>query len=212
MKSWSMRILLLRVRMHPQFHFTHQQLSQYTALQSRLPQIETNTALRDHSKCKVSCVVPLYVLPSFNNTAVLFLEKSWPDFIIDISSRSIWEAGYNLCKMQYLILASMSSEFTIWHEAFLQSLKVTLKLWREFFRDPSQCGDHRSEKASEQQTCQSSHVNGAIPLVVVNLFSLCGLLLSFPRLNWAEFLFIAPPITFRANGRPLLSHRLCQCL
>jgi hypothetical protein len=141
-----MRILLLRVRMHPQFHFTHQQLSQYTALQSRL------------------------------------------------------------------ILASMSSEFTIWHEAFLQSLKVTLKLWREFFRDPSQCGDHRSEKASEQQTCQSSHVNGAIPLVVVNLFSLCGLLLSFPRLNWAEFLFIAPPITFRANGRPLLSHRLCQCL
>jgi hypothetical protein len=93
---------------------------------------------------------------------VLFLEKSR-------------EARYNLCKMQYLILASMCSEFTIWQEVFLQSLKVTQKLWQEFFRDPSQCWGHRSEKVSEQQTCQSSHVNGAIPPVGVNLLSLCGL-------------------------------------
>jgi hypothetical protein len=65
----------------------------------------------------------------------------------------------------------------------------TEKLWQEFFRDPSQCWDHRSEKVSEHQTCQSSHVNGAIPLVGVNLFSLCWLLLSCLGLNWAEFLF-----------------------
>jgi hypothetical protein len=189
MESWTRRILLLRVSMHPQFYFTHQQLSQYMPLHSRLPLIETKAALRDHCKCKLSCVVPLYVLPSFNNTCVLFLEKSWPDLIIVISSQSNREAGYNLCKMQYLILACMWSEFTIWQEVFLQSLKVTQKLWQEFFRDPSQCWDHRSEKVSEHQTCLSSHVNGAIPLVGVNLFSLCGLLLSFPRLNWAEFLF-----------------------
>jgi hypothetical protein len=44
--------------------------------------IETKAALRDHCKCKLSCVVPLYVLPSFNNTCVLFLEKSSPDLII----------------------------------------------------------------------------------------------------------------------------------
>jgi hypothetical protein len=91
--------------------------------------------------------------------------------------------------MQYLILASMWSEFTIWQEVFLQSLKVTQKLWQEFFRDPSQCWDHRSEKVIEHQTCQSSHVNGAIPLVGVNFFSLCWLLVSCPGLNCAEFLF-----------------------
>ncbi len=63
------------------------------------------------------------------------------------------------------------------------------KLWQVFFRDPSQCWDHRSEKVMEHQTCQSSHVNGAIPLVGVNLFSLCWLLLSCLGLNCAEFLF-----------------------
>jgi hypothetical protein len=118
LESWTRRILLLRVSMHPQFHFTHQQLSQYTAPHSRLPWIETKGALRDRDKCKLSCVVPLYVLPSFNNTGLLFLEKSWPDLIIEILSQSIREAGYNLCKMQYLILASMWSEFTIWQEVF----------------------------------------------------------------------------------------------
>jgi hypothetical protein len=125
MESWTRRILLLRVSVDPQFHFTHQQLSQHTALHSRLPRIETKAALRDHGKCKLSCVVPLYVLPSSNNTCVLFLEKSWPDLITVISSQSNREAGYNLCKMQYLILASMWSEFTIWQEVFLQSLELT---------------------------------------------------------------------------------------
>jgi hypothetical protein len=86
-------------------------------------------------------------------------------------------------------LASLWSDFTIWKEVFLQSLKVTQKLWQEFFRDPSQCWDHGSEKVIEHQTCQSSHVNGATPLVGVNLPFLCWLLLSFPGLNWAEFLF-----------------------
>jgi hypothetical protein len=138
-----------------------------------MPQIETKATLKDHGKCKLSCVVPLYILPSYNNTFVLFLEKSWPDLIKVISSQSNPEAGYNLCKMQYLILASMWSKFTIWQEVFLQSLKVTQKLCHEFFRDPSQCWDHRSEKVMEHQTCQSSHVNGAIPVVGVNIYVGC---------------------------------------
>jgi hypothetical protein len=50
------------------------------------------------------------------------------------------------------------------------------KLWQEFFMDPSQWWDHRSEKVSEHQTCQSSHVDGTIPLVVVNLIALSWLL------------------------------------
>ncbi len=65
----------------------------------------------------------------------------------------------------------------------------TEKQWQESFRDPSQYWDQRSDKVSEHQTCQSSHVNGAIPVVGVNLFLLCWLLLSCPGLNWAEFLF-----------------------
>jgi hypothetical protein len=40
----------------------------YTVLHSRLHRIETKAALRDHGKCKFSCVVPLYVLPSSHNT------------------------------------------------------------------------------------------------------------------------------------------------
>jgi len=47
-----------------------------TARYSRLPRIETKAVLREHGKCKLSCVVPLDVLPSSNNTCVLFLENS----------------------------------------------------------------------------------------------------------------------------------------
>ncbi len=72
MESWTRRILLLRVSVHRQFHFTHQQLSEYTVLHSRLHRIETKAALRDHGKCKFSCVVPLYVLPSSHHTCRLF--------------------------------------------------------------------------------------------------------------------------------------------
>jgi hypothetical protein len=54
------------------------------------------------------------------------------------------------------------------------------KLWREFFSDPSQWWDHRAEKVTEHDSCQSSHVNVAIALVGINLvvrswlLSYCG--------------------------------------
>jgi hypothetical protein len=40
------------------------------------------------------------------------------------------------------------------------------ELWQDFLLDPSQWWEHRSEK--EHQSCQSSHVNGAIGLISVN--------------------------------------------
>jgi hypothetical protein len=65
----------------------------------------------------------------------------------------------------------------------------TEKLCREFFVDPSHWWDHRPEKVTEHHSCQSSHVNGAIPVVGVNLVALCRLLQSCPGLNLAEVLF-----------------------
>jgi hypothetical protein len=55
------RNLLLGVCVHPLFHFTHQQLSQYTALLSGPRLIETEAALTDHFNCKLCCVVLLCV-------------------------------------------------------------------------------------------------------------------------------------------------------
>ncbi len=56
------------------------------------------------------------------------------------------------------------------------------KLWRDFFSDPSQWWDHRPEKVTEHQSCQSSHVNGRIGLVGVNLVAimLCSM-------HWQKF-------------------------
>jgi hypothetical protein len=41
------------------------------------------------------------------------------------------------------------------------------KLWQKFFLDPSQWWDHRAEKVTEHQSCQSSHVNIAIAVNLV---------------------------------------------
>jgi len=56
----------------------------------------------------------------------------------------------------------------------------TEKLRQEFFVDPSHWWDQRPEKVTEHHSCQSSHVNGAIALVGVNLVALCWLLQSCP--------------------------------
>jgi len=75
------RSLPLRVWVHPQLQFTHQQLLQYTALLPRAHRTETVAALRDYGNLREG-------------------QKE--------------------------------------------------KLWREFFLDPSQWWDHRSEKANER--------------------------------------------------------------
>jgi hypothetical protein len=65
----------------------------------------------------------------------------------------------------------------------------TEKLRQEFFVDPSHWWDQRPEKVTEHHSCQSSHLNGAIALIGVNLVALCWLLQSCPGLNFAEILF-----------------------
>ncbi len=55
--------------------------------------------------------------------------------------------------------------------------------------DPSHCWDHRRDKVTEHHSCQSSHVNGAIAEVGVNLVAFCWLLQSCPSLNLAKILF-----------------------
>jgi hypothetical protein len=180
------RSLLLRVCLNPQFHFTHQQIMQYTALLLRVYWIETKAALIGHGNCKLSCVVLICLLPSFNSTCALFLEKSWPDYSDIFSDKS------NDC--------TQSRQDAIPHHAFYVS-KVhdsngiflailgnqTEKLCWEFFLDHSQWWDHSWEMVTECQTCQSLLVNGAIALVGVNLFGLPWLL-SCPRLDLVEIL------------------------
>ncbi len=82
--STKRRSLLLHIYVHPQLHFTHQRLLQYSTailLPRAQHRIETQAAFRDHGNCKFSCVLPLS--PCLSTTAffswVLFAEKFWPD-------------------------------------------------------------------------------------------------------------------------------------
>jgi hypothetical protein len=97
--------LLLRVCVHPQFHFTHRQLLQCTSLLPRAHRIETEAALRDHGNCKLSCFVPLCVSVYCLLLKVLVgcLAKN---FYL-ISSEPNRKIGHILWKTQYLIVASM---------------------------------------------------------------------------------------------------------
>jgi len=57
--------------------------------------------------------------------------------------------------------------------------------------DPSQWWDHKPEKVTEYQSCQSSHVNAALALVGVNLVALSLVaILSWSNL-WQEFLSVS---------------------
>jgi hypothetical protein len=60
-ESSTRRSLLLRVCVHPQSQFTHQQLLQYAGFLPRLHRIETEAAISAPGECKLSCVVPLSV-------------------------------------------------------------------------------------------------------------------------------------------------------
>jgi len=60
-ESSTRRSLLLRVSVHRQSQFTHQQLLQYAGFLPRVHRIETEAAIRALGECKLSCVVPLSV-------------------------------------------------------------------------------------------------------------------------------------------------------
>ncbi len=103
------RSLQLRVCVHPQFHFTHQQLLQYTVLLPRAHGIETEAALIDHGSCKLSCFIPLCVclLPpshsSSHSTCGCFICRKIYLKIVGSESK----LGHLLCKTQNLKLTSM---------------------------------------------------------------------------------------------------------
>jgi hypothetical protein len=78
--------------------------------------------------------------------------------------------------MPYLIMAAMIKVHDLKGSSFAVPGGQREKLWQVFFMDPSQWWDHRSEKVREHQTCESSHVDGTIALVVVNLVALSWLL------------------------------------
>ncbi len=79
---------------------------QYTTLFPRAHQIEREVAVRDHGSGKFSCVIPLCLQPSSDTMFVLFV-KSLHLLIIVISSEANQKIGHNLCKMHYLVVASV---------------------------------------------------------------------------------------------------------
>jgi len=99
------RSLPLRVRVHPQFHFTHRQLLQCTSLLPRAHRIETEAALRDHGNCKLPCFFPLCV--SVYCLLLTVLVGCLPKHVDLISSEPNRKIGHILCKTQYLVVASM---------------------------------------------------------------------------------------------------------
>jgi hypothetical protein len=99
--------LLLR-GVHPQFHFTHQQLLRNTALLLRVHRIQAVVVLRDHGNCKLSCLVPLSVF-----VYCLRLMVCLPKNVDLISPEANREIGHILCKMQHLIVASTRSNHMI---------------------------------------------------------------------------------------------------
>jgi hypothetical protein len=120
-ESSTRRSLLLRVCVHRQSQFTHQQLLQYAGFLPRVHRIEIEAAIRAPGECKLSCVVPLsvcvYCLP---------LVVCLPKTVDLISSEANRKIAHVVCEMQYdLIVISMGSKCMTWKEVFLQSLEVT---------------------------------------------------------------------------------------
>lgn len=113
-------------------------------------------ALGDHSSCKISCTIPLCLLPSSHGTAFC-LPKNVDLMILVKSSEANWKIWTQ--SMQYFIVASLWSKYIIWYEVFLQFLEVRRKeLWREFFLHPLPWWDQRPEKVTKHQSHHSSHV------------------------------------------------------
>jgi hypothetical protein len=155
-RSTKRRSLLLPVYVHPQSHFTHQHHLHYTALVPRAQQrIETETALRDHNNCILYFVVLLSLSLSLSLSTALFSWSVFPEYVDLISSEANRKIGHSNTPMR--------SNYMIWNERkFFSAGGQREKLWRDFFLDPSQWWDHRSEKVTEHQilsefTCQWIH-------------------------------------------------------
>jgi hypothetical protein len=94
------------VCVHPQSHYSHQQLSQYNALLSIAYRIETKAVLRDQERYKsFLCWASLFVYCLLLRACVSFAENL--ALIVLISSGINPKIGHDLCRMQHLIVASM---------------------------------------------------------------------------------------------------------
>jgi hypothetical protein len=172
--------------MHSQLHYTHQQLLQYSTLRRLLPRahrIETKAAVRDHGNCKLSfflsSVVPLYLLPSSlslsHSLSVLgFSEKSWLDDCSDIFW-SKWNVLDTIYAIAYHHGFYMIEVHDLVGSFFYNSWRserevVAGALFGSFTMVGSQT---RVGNWISIQSCQSSHVKGALGLLVgVNLVAL----------------------------------------
>ncbi len=143
--------------MHPQFHFTHQQLLRNTALLLRVHRIQAVVALRDHGNCKLSCLVPLSVF-----VYCLRLMVCLPKNVDLISSEANREIGHILCKMQHLIVASMWSNHMIWRKFFCSPCRseretVAEVIFGSFTMVGSQSTEGNWTSILSEFTCQYSH-------------------------------------------------------
>jgi hypothetical protein len=127
------------------------------------------------------CVHPQFQLYPSTTFAVLRTSSSSQN-TADRYSRG----GHSNCEHSCVVYSSLSTAIFSQYACFA-SRKVL---------DPLQWWDHRSEKVTEHQTCQSSHVNVAtlaalfgVNLVALSLSLLLGGYLSCPGLNLAEILF-----------------------
>jgi hypothetical protein len=102
-ESSTRRSLLLRVCVHRQSQFTHQQLLQYAGFLRRVHRIETEATIRAPGECKLSCVVPLSVCVYW-----LPLVVRLPKTVDLISSERDRKIAHVECETQYdLIVTSM---------------------------------------------------------------------------------------------------------
>ncbi len=185
-ESSTRRSLLLRVCVHRQSQFTHQQLLQYAAFLPRVHRMETEAPIRAPGKCKLSCVVPLsvcvYCLP-----LVVCLLKT----VELISSEANRKIAHVVCEMQDdLIVPHLCDQSPRLGWKFFCSLwrshreTVALILCGSFALVGPQAREGNKTSLLSEFTCQWSH-----SLVGDNLVALCWLLQSGAGLNLAEFFF-----------------------
>jgi hypothetical protein len=97
---WTGSSLLLRVCVHPQLHYSHQQTLQYTPFHPRAHRIDREATLRDQGSCKLFflCCSSLSTA-FFSQLRVFCLLETLELMITVISPQANQKIGHNLCKM-----------------------------------------------------------------------------------------------------------------
>jgi len=169
--------------MHSQLHYTHQQLLQYPTLlllSPRAHRIETEAPVRDHGNCKLSFFLLLFLsiycllLLSLSLLVLEFVEKSWPDDCSDIfwSKWKVLDTIYAIPHYHGFYMIEVHDLIGIFFYSSWRSEREAVAgvLFGSFTMVGSQT---REGNWISIQSCQTSHVNGALGLLVgVNLVAL----------------------------------------